>query len=97
MEAMAVRTQGGLYQVAIERTKTGDVGQIDVHLSLTPNDESTSGIQDLLAILCDVMGNVDGEREVSTRLYALIHELENDVDARAKPGEGEQGEAARCQ
>ncbi len=83
METMAAKTKDGTFILAIERNKGGDVGVLDLHLSLIPDDE-TDWIRDIVAKLSEVLGGA-GERYLMARLGALVDELEQQDEGRRIP------------
>jgi hypothetical protein len=81
MEAIAARTTGGTYLVAIERDKAGNVGRLDLHFSLVPG-ERTDAIREVLGEVAAIL-ELEGERDLMARLAALVSELHAQDRARA--------------
>jgi large subunit ribosomal protein L7/L12 len=74
MEAMAARTDGGTYSLVIERNKSGDVGRLELHLSLNLGD-LTDVIRSVLYKVSERLSN-EGERDLMARLSELAAGLE---------------------
>lgn len=89
MEALAARTEGGTYALVIERNRSGDVGRLEMHLSLNLGD-LTDGIRRVLYTISERLSN-EGERELQARLSELAGGLEDQDRGRLDPAEEASG------
>ncbi len=87
MEAMAAKTDGGTFMVAIDRIPTtGSIGRLELHASfcIAAERSDTEGIRHVLGDLAEELDHLQ-ERELMARLYTLARELEEQDKGRRTP------------